>query len=194
MWPWEHAALGYLGYSLGYRLLGRDPPGNSDTVALGLATQLPDLVDKSLAWGLGLFPTGFAIAHSVFVALPVGVAALALGRRRERVRESAGFIIGYWSHLVADVVNPLRTGGQPLFVRVLWPLVEMTAYDADYGLGRGLVYIQEFIAAVRAMNPLDVLVLYALLPGMTLALWIVEGTPGTAVFRRACTTVRHRVR
>ncbi|MFB6177136.1 MAG: metal-dependent hydrolase, partial [Halobaculum sp.] len=99
MWPWEHAAVGYLWYSLGRRAAGRDPPGDWPAVALALATQFPDLLDKSLSWGLGLFETGYALGHSIFLAIPLGVTALLVGQWRGRPDIAVAVTVGYWSHL-----------------------------------------------------------------------------------------------
>ncbi|MFB6202703.1 MAG: metal-dependent hydrolase [Halorhabdus sp.] len=144
MWPWEHVAVGYLLYSLTARVLGRDPPSDSETALLLAGTQGPDLIDKPLAWGLEWFPSGFAVAHSAFVAFPVGVMTLLVGWRTDRRRVAGAFVVGYWSHLLADVLNPLRNGERPLVSRVLWPVTDVSPYETDYGLARGLVYIREF--------------------------------------------------
>lgn len=193
MWPWEHVAVGYLLYSLWLRALGREPPAERDTAVLVAATLLPDLVDKPLAWGAGLFPSGFAVAHSAFVAVPLGLAALALGRQYDRRRVGVAFLVGYWSHLLGDVLNPIRAGGRPVVVRVLWPVVETAPYDTDYGLGRGLVYLREFFATVPRADPLDILLLYVLVPAATIALWALDGAPGTAWLRRLIGAVGRRI-
>jgi len=193
MWPWEHAAIGYLIYSLGRRALGREPPGETDTAVLAVATHLPDLVDKPLSWGVGWFPSGYAVAHSVFVAVPFGVGALALGRHLDRQWLGIAFVVGYWSHLLGDALNPLRTGGRAGIERVLWPFVEVAPYDVDYGIGRGIVYLREFVAAIAAMDPLDMLLLYVLLPATTLAVWALDGAPGSTIPTRIGSAVRERL-
>ena len=58
MWPWEHLAFGYLLWSLWLRARGRSLPGDWEALVLVFATQLPDLVDKPLAWQLGVLPGG----------------------------------------------------------------------------------------------------------------------------------------
>jgi hypothetical protein len=110
MWPWEHLAAGYLLYSLGVRAFGRDPPSDGAAVALVIASLLPDLVDKALSWGLGWFPSGYAVGHSAFVAVPVGLGVLLAGYWFSRPRWGVAFVVGYWAHLLADVANPLRNG------------------------------------------------------------------------------------
>ena len=183
MWPWEHAAAGYLLYSVGKRLLGLDPPGEVATVSLAVGTLIPDLIDKPLSWGLAAFPSGYALGHSILVAIPIGVLIWVLGARTGS-RVTLPFVLGYWSHLVADVLDPLRYGDPPLVRRVLWPIVERESYDQDLGLRRGLYYFQEFIETLAATPLVVVILLYGLLPLGTIALWVADGHPGTGLVRR----------
>lgn len=194
MWPWEHAALGYLLYSLSLRALGRDPPADLAVLALAVATQFPDLLDKPLSWGLGVFPTGYALGHSVFLAAPLGVGLLVWSSRAGRTQVGIAFVVGYWSHLAADVFDPLRYGIAPLPARVLWPVVPRTPYEQDLGLGRGLAYLGEFLASLAAMDTLTLLVLYLLLPLGTVAVWLWDGTPGLTPVVRAVSAVGARIR
>jgi hypothetical protein len=193
MWPWEHAAAGYLLYSLGLRALGREPPTETDTAVLAVAVLVPDLVDKPLSWGLGWFPSGNAVAHSVFVAVPLGVGALALGRQFDRRRLGVAFAVGYWSHLLGDVLNPLRNGDGPLVEPVLWPLFDPAPYEVDYGIGRGLVYLREFGTAIVAMDPLEALLLYVLLPALAVTIWVLDGAPGSRIPLRLGRAARERL-
>ena len=183
MWPWEHAAIGYLVYSLGLRALGRDPPGDREAVGLLIATQVPDLVDKPLSWVFGVFHTGYALGHSALVALPVGVAALAASRARDRFRLGVAVVTGCWAHLVADVANPLRSGDVPLVERVLWPAVTGTPYEDDLGASRGLTYLSEFVGSLAVLDPVTLVVVYLLLPLVTLAVWVSDGLPGIGSLR-----------
>jgi len=90
MWPWGHAAVGYLAYSLGYRASDRRLTGAA-VIALGVGTQFPDLIDKPLGWTFGVLPGGRTLAHSlltvavvaVVLAIPLGV--VSARRRREPV-------------------------------------------------------------------------------------------------------------
>ena len=193
MWPWGHAAVGYLLYSGALRALGREPPTDRTAVVVLFATQLPDLIDKPLSWGLGLFPTGYALGHSAFVAIPVGVALLALGVRSGRSGVAGAFVVGYWSHLVADVLDPLRRGEAPLPERVLWPVVAGQPYEEDLGLGRGVAYLEAFVRAAGSMDPLALVVLYLFLP-LTMALvWLADGAPGLALFTRPARAIWARL-
>lgn len=194
MWPWEHAAVGYLLYSFMLRARGHDPPAERETILLVLATQVPDLVDKPLSWGLGWFPSGYAIGHSVFVAMPIGLLVLVIGATRGYPRQGVAVVFGYWSHLIGDVLNPLRMGDVPMLDRVLWPIVEVTPYQTDYGIGRGFVYIVAFIESLASMNPVSFVLLYVLLPLVSGLVWLLDGAPGLGILRRRVVAVWHRGR
>lgn len=187
MWPWEHAAVGYLLFSLALRALGRDPPAAREAIGLLIATQLPDLVDKPLSWVFGVFPTGYALGHSAFVALPVGAAVLAAGRARDRFRLGAAVVAGYWAHLAADALNPIRSGGAPLIERLLWPAATGTPYEEELGVGRGLAYLSEFLSSLASLDPVTLVAVYLLLPLATLAVWVRDGAPGVGPIRDAVT-------
>lgn len=189
MWPWEHAAVGYLLFSLVIHVAYRRPPDEPSVLVLLIATQFPDLVDKPLSWGFGVFPGGHALGHSLFVAVPVGVAAVVVARRSGHGRRGLAILVGYWSHLASDVVDPLRNGDGVDVGRVLWPLVEQEPYGEDLGLGRGFVYLREFAADLLAMDVPGTAAVFLLLPAFALAVWVNDGAPGVAILVR---TVRHR--
>lgn len=183
MWPWEHAAVGYVLFSLFSRAVFDRSPDGVSAVLLVAGTQIPDAIDKTLSWGLGLFPSGFAVAHSVFVAVPVGIAVAVLAHRYRRSVAGLAVTLGYWSHLVADVVNPLRDGDGIDVSRVLWPLVEQEAYSQDLGLGRGIVYLLDFVTELSLSSLSTVALLYLSLPVFAFVLWVADGTPGLALLR-----------
>ena len=191
MWPWEHAALGYLLYSLALRATGREPPSDTGAFVLLFGTLLPDLIDKPLSWGLGVFPSGYALGHSIFFAIPIGILVIGIGVRTERPRLAAAFIVGHWSHIISDVLTPLRYGSSPAPGRALWPVVSATPYEADLGLGRGVTYLTDFISALGSMELTTLVVLYLTLPILTILLWILDGVPGLAVVLR---TLRSRIK
>lgn len=133
MMPWEHAMLGYVAYSILLRILQSAPPTPIETVVVGFASVLPDLVDKPLAWQYDLFVSGHAIGHSVFVAVPVSVALLFVAWRRGRTRAGVGFGIGYLLHLPGDLLGQYLRGGPVPFHRILWPLRhEGSGYEAGF--------------------------------------------------------------
>lgn len=197
MWPWEHVAVGYLCYSLLRRGRGGGPPGNAAAVAVAVAAMLPDLVDKTLSWGLGLVPQGYAVGHSLLVAVPVTIAVLAVAGRRgrggaapsDRLDPGAigvAAVVGHWSHLAGDAVYPALLGGGPAVERLLWPVASLPAYETRLGLlDRTALYLSEFGGAALAgrLGPLLALEL-ALLVGV-LALWLADGAPGVRPVLRA---------
>ncbi|WP_129115372.1 metal-dependent hydrolase [Halegenticoccus tardaugens] len=185
MWPWGHAAFGYVLYSLGCRAIARRPPTGAAVLALLFATQLPDLVDKPLAWGLGWFPQGYAVAHSVLVAIPVGFFVIGLGARFRRIDVGIGFAVGYWSHLAGDVLSPVLRGDAPSFERVLWPLITLPSYDSEYTLlERVNYYLSGFLESLSASEQAGVLLVYFGPFAAAFVLWLVDGAPGVGTVRR----------
>lgn len=183
MWPWEHAAFGYLLYTMSVHAWSRTSPTGQAVLVLLLATQLPDMIDKPLSWMFGLFPSGFAIAHSMVAVIPLLVLVLlASGAGRQRMHGTA-FVIGYGSHLLGDVLYPLTRGEPPDLTRVLWPFVERSGYDEDLGLlGRTIAYLTEFIEVV--MTDPSRLALLSALPAAAVVVWLIDGAPGVDVIVR----------
>jgi hypothetical protein len=167
-------------------LAWRRSPRGGEALALAFATQVPDLIDKPLSWGLDLFPQGYAVGHSVFFAVPVSFAVAALAARRDRPLVGVAFGLGYASHLAGDVVNPLREGGDLAFERLLWPLVTFQGYGTDLGLvGRFTLYVGRYLGEVTRPEYLPFLLAYL---GVLLAvagLWVRDGAPGVRSVLRA---------
>ncbi|RRJ30560.1 metal-dependent hydrolase [Halocatena pleomorpha] len=190
MWPWGHAAFGYLLYSFGSRLFGRTPQGYPVIVLL-IGTQLPDLVDKTLSWVLELFPQGYSVAHSVFVAVPFGVLVVACAVWRRRTRYGLAFLLGYWSHIVGDLLFGLFSGNPYTFARVMWPVVTLPPYTTDLsGLARVEAYIISFLNFFADEGVTAVLVLLAVYFGpvmLAFLVWLFDGAPGVSEVRRLLT-------
>jgi len=175
MWPWEHAGAGYLLYSVGRRLLGYDPPSDVGAIVVGVAAILPDLIDKPLSWELRLFPTGYGIGHSILFAVPLGLASVVLANRVGRRELGVAFVVGYWSHLVGDVLTPLRNSSRPLPGRVLWPLVTQEPYGQRLGIQRGFVYLATFLSSLDSVESVAT---YLAFPLVAALLWVADGVPG----------------
>jgi hypothetical protein len=92
MWPWAHAALGYLAYTLYLRGRFNARPVGLPVVALGFGTQAPDLIDKTLAWYVGVLPYGRSLAHSLLAGSPIMLAVVAVFRARGADRVSRLFV------------------------------------------------------------------------------------------------------
>ena len=180
--PWGHAAFGYVLYSLGQRLVTREPPaGPAVVVAVLFGTQLPDLVDKPLSWGLGLFPQGYSVAHSILVAVPVGVAVLATTASWRRFDVGVAFTAGYWSHLLGDAILAVPKRGVSPSDRLLWPVVTLPPYGHETTLfGRIDRIAGEFFQSVLTTEHLVLLALYSVPYLLAFSLWVADGAPGVA--------------
>jgi len=100
-------------------------PEGTTILLLFFATQFPDLVDKPLAWGLGVVPSGRMIAHSLVVAVPIWLGVIAYTRRIDRRREGVVAVLGYASHIVGDFYPILSSGTDYYFFpNLFWPLLE----------------------------------------------------------------------
>lgn len=185
MWPWGHLALGYLLFSPGVRLRTGRPPGASAVVLLAIGTQLPDLVDKSLAWVFHVFPQGFGVGHSVFVAVPLGLAAILAGRYSGHVAAGMGFAVGWWSHLAGDLLVGLASENPYTLERVLWPVVTLPPLGRPVtAIGRIQYFFGKWLELLRAGDtPVLVLLYFGPLLAAVL-LWLVDGAPGLPTDRR----------
>lgn len=133
--PPGHAAVGYLAA----RATGRRPEGVA-LAALLVGTQLPDAIDKPLAWYAGVFPYGRAFGHAIVAAVVVSAVALGLWwiERRDGSGDRAALgglvVIGYWSHLVGDTYSLVLGGdfGEASFL--LYPLVALPIPEGETGL------------------------------------------------------------
>lgn len=174
MWPWDHAAVGYLLLSAATRLGWQRPPTQRAGVVAVFAALLPDLIDKPLSWGLALLPSGRSLGHSLLVALPLValVAVVAMAAKRHEI--GLGFALGYLSHLAGDVAYPLVVKGELRLGFLFWPVV---AADQS-GAGGGLPYLTELVASFLAflLSPAGLLYVAAdlALLGGAVAVWLID--------------------
>ena len=181
MWPWGHLAVGYLAYALVLDRRLRRPPGEVAVVVLVAATQLPDVVDKTLAWNLGVLPHGRSLAHSALVATIVVAIVGAYLASRDRRSIAVAFGVGYYSHLVADSYAAAVTGRWAELAFLGWPL--LTPPDSS---GPASV-VQRFAALADELAAGDVSAFLAVefvLVVLAVALWASHGFPGLRVLRR----------
>ncbi|UPV74354.1 metal-dependent hydrolase [Halorussus limi] len=183
MWPWEHLAVGYLCYSLLVRLSGRGAPRPWPVVALAVGTQFPDLVDKPLAWTVGVLPSGHSLAHSLFAALPVAALAVtvgaALGRRRDgSERVGAAFALGYLSHLPADVFYPALVGGEPNYGFLFWPVVPAAETEVGVGFAEMVrLLLGRYVRRLARGEVSPYLAVELGLLASVFGLWVLDGLP-----------------
>jgi membrane-bound metal-dependent hydrolase YbcI (DUF457 family) len=170
MWPWAHGAVGYLLYRLAGRRAGR-PPDPTAVVVLGVATQLPDLIDKPLGWYLGVLPGGRSLAHSLLFAGLACAVAYSVARRYRRHRLAGVFALGYVSHLAGDAYAGVLSGRLEALSFLAYPFVSIPAEPS----GVGLLYL---LANLR----LDAFLAFELVVTLlAVGLWLSDGRPGLAV-------------
>lgn len=168
MWPWGHLAVGYLLYTALVHLRYRRPPDGYATVALAFGTQFPDLVDKPLAWSLGVIPNGRSLAHSLLTALVVIALLELFARRRGYGSIATAFAVGYLAHLFGDAFYPALSGDLYSLGFLAYPIVPPIEYDTT----------QSFAAHLGKLS-LDSLVTFEFGLGLAvLALWVLDGAPG----------------
>ncbi|WP_029601989.1 metal-dependent hydrolase [Halococcus hamelinensis] len=180
MWPWGHLAFGYVLCSMYSRLVYRKPPDGIAVLAIVLGTQLPDLVDKPLAWTFHVLPSGRSLAHSVFAAVLASVVVWAYCRRRGRSDLGAAFAIGYVSHLVADGYTYLFTGEYVYLSYLGWPLLPPPPFGDE---GTFLTHLQNItLSPGFALQLVMAVVVYVV--------WIEDGAPGRAAFGAVLERIR----
>lgn len=184
MWPWEHAAVGYIAYSLLARAFGRNPPGDAAAIAVIVGTQVPDLVDKPLAWWLGVLPAGRSLAHSLLFAVPVVLTGLVLTGWAGRKDVGVAFGVGYLLHLPGDVVYPILLGSEPAVGFLLYPLVPAESYATTGVVARVGNLAADFLTFLETPRGRQYLYAELALLLSTVALWAGDGWPGPGLFRR----------
>lgn len=176
MWPWGHAAVGYLLCSLWYRLWADRVPRAGVVLPLAGGTQFPDLIDKPLAWTFGVLPSGRAGAHSLLVAVPLLALLWWHLESDAGQRAWAGFAVGYLVHLVTDGVYPLVNGEFADLSYLLWPVLSLPNYEESAGI------LAHFLTA--DITPFLLVEVVLFLAGTLL--WGGDGVPGLRAVGRWC--------
>jgi hypothetical protein len=170
VWPPGHLAVGYLVYALLSHYRG-ETPAAGPVLVVGFVGQLPDLVDKPLAWYLGVLPTGRSLAHSLVVLVPLTSVVFLLARRAGRGRERMAFATGVFAHVAVDALPVLWRDGVSIDF-LLWPVLAV-----DPGPG-GTPAPLELLTA-QAGQPYFLLEFVLL--AVALAWWRRDGYPGIGV-------------
>ncbi|WP_424019984.1 metal-dependent hydrolase (plasmid) [Halorientalis pallida] len=184
MWPWEHAAVGYVAYSLALRSTGRRPPSDVGALALVVGSQLPDLIDKPLAWWLGVLPAGRSLGHSLPFAVPVIVSVLIATRAVDRGAVGVAFAAGYLSHLPGDVFYPVLLGESPALGFFLYPFVEVPPRVEPGGIAKLGDLVAGFGAFLATPRGTLYLAGESLLLSLAVGVWVWDGRPGLGPVRR----------
>ncbi len=184
MWPWEHAAVAYISYSVVSRVATGETPRAGPVVALLVGSQLPDLIDKPLAWWLQILPSGRSLGHSLFFALPFVTMGVWVARRYRRTDIGVALGLGYLLHLPGDVVYPVLLGDNPAYGFLLYPIVPREGYVESGALGKISGLFGEFLGFLQ--TPRGMLYLSGELGLVVVALWlwVWDGKPGLGAFSR----------
>lgn len=132
MLPWTHAVFGYLLLLLVAGVFGRQL-SRAELAAVIVGTQLPDIVDKPLAWWFGVLPSGRSLAHSLLVAVPLSAIVVAYAWHRAHPEVGFAFAVGYASHLVGDVYVAVLYWRPEELTFLLWPVLPAYPYDDFVG-------------------------------------------------------------
>ena len=167
MWPWAHAAVGYIIYSLLCRKQ-QTRPAETPVLVLGFATQLPDLIDKTFGWVIPVLPGGRSLAHTLVVAVPVVVLVVRYDQRAGSGGIGLSFGIGYLSHILGDGFATIVTDGVANTSFLLWPLLALPTWDTAPSVSAHLSTI--------ALTPWFVFELG--LTAVSILLWVSDGFIG----------------
>jgi hypothetical protein len=185
MWPWGHLAAAFLVYAAYSRLRYRHRPTEAAAILVAFGSQLPDLVDKPLAWTVSVLPSGRSLAHSLLVLGPLFVAAYLLARRRDRAadrenrREGAraplvvAVGIGAVVHSLTDGLYPVLSGEFGALAFLAWPVADLPEYEVE----------QSFAAHFAQMALTPEFAFELLLVALAFAVWTRQDYPGLDTVR-----------
>ena len=151
MWPWGHAAIGYLAY-LGWTLLRhRDWPSRTGVLTVLVATQIPDLIDKPLAWTFHVLPSGRSLGHSLLFAVPLLLVGTLSLERLDRAELRTPVVIGYLSAILTDVPGAAYRGHVHDATFLLWPILPSPEYDIEPTFAAHLAQFQPSLPSVTEL-------------------------------------------
>lgn len=142
MWPWGHAAVGFLVLLAIVLARRRELPSRGETLVVLVAATLPDLIDKPLGWWLGVLPTGRSLGHSVITAVILVVAVAMVARRIQRPDVGIAFAVGYLTHLPGDVPLAVLHGEVYWASFLVWPLVPPPDWESEPSVTAHVVAIE----------------------------------------------------
>lgn len=183
MWPWGHLAIAYLCY-VGYTRMRSNPSQTPAAVgAVVLGSQVPDLIDKTLAWSVPLLPSGRSLGHSL-LTVTLLIAVLYTVVSSDKHESVTAFGIGLVSHAVVDlgpeVVIGLMTGESTQWqwtTYLIWPLLAPPPYTNDESFRPHLLGLE--------LDPYMVFQLGLFV--IAIAVWVASGAPGRTRIRTGTT-------
>ena len=174
MLPPGHAAVGYLLYTAYTRYRYDRPPEGPPTLILLFGTQLPDLIDKPLAWTFQILPSGRTLGHSLLFLVPLVILAYLVAVRYQRSEWAIALAIGAISHAIVDILPPVLRGEFQYATSILWPLLPPPAFE-DHD--------RTIIGHLLSVEPTPILAFEFVLALVAFVVWWREGKPGLETVR-----------
>ncbi|WP_436903317.1 metal-dependent hydrolase [Halovenus halobia] len=175
MWPIGHASAAYLLYALSTRSRQDESPGHAATVVVGFAALVPDLIDKPLAWYLGVLPGGRTLAHSLFFLVPLSALVYLVARRNGVEEYGVAFSIGVISHTLLDAL-PILWDPETPWEGLVWPLLSPGGVSGE-GAPTVLGLLRDSLGEPYFLTEFVLL-------AVALAVWRADGYPGLAPLLR----------
>lgn len=145
-------------------------------VAVVIGSQLADVIDKPLAWWVGIFPTGRDLGHSLLFAVVVIAVVYAAAIERDRLETATAFTIAHLSHLLADL-SPRLLLGYPFGSEfLLWPVVSHNTFGYNEQLFDPPAAVELIVTPFT--DPGVYLALELTLVVVAIGVWIADGRPG----------------
>ncbi|MDR5674376.1 Membrane-bound metal-dependent hydrolase YbcI, DUF457 family [Halalkaliarchaeum sp. AArc-CO] len=173
MWPWGHVAVAYLCYSIAVRIRANELPDHGPVLMVVVGSLFPDIVDKPLAWYLGVLPTGRTLAHSLLVLIPLSYLGYRVANRFERPEYGIAFAIGALSHSIVDAL-PVLWDAEAEANFLLWPLLAVEPYEE--GAPSVLRLLLDSLSSPYFLSEFVLL-------GIAAVLWRRDGYPGAEPVR-----------
>jgi len=185
MWPWGHLAAAFLVYAVYSRVRYGHRPTEATAVLVALGSQLPDLVDKPLAWTVGALPTGRSLAHSLLILGPLLAVAYLYASRRDRAaarfarREGAraplvvALGLGAIVHSLTDALYPVVEGEFGGTAFLAWPVADLPPTTDP----------QSFVGQFTQMAFTPEFAFELLLVALALTVWVRQDCPGLDTVR-----------
>lgn len=141
MWPWGHAAVGYV-VATSVMLFSRGRPLTTrEVVVVVVGTQIPDLVDKPLAWVVPVLPSGRSLGHSVLIWAIVSAILLVVAYRKQHLRIASLLVLAYLVGILTDIPTAALGGDLSRATFLVWPILPPPTYDIEPSL---VAHLAEF--------------------------------------------------
>jgi membrane-bound metal-dependent hydrolase YbcI (DUF457 family) len=157
--------------------------------AVVVGSQLPDLVDKPLAWTFEVLPSGRSLMHSLFAVVAVVTLTYWVSQRFQREEITAWLGLGMVSHSFVDLGPDVMIGllqghwGQLQWTTyLLWPLLAAPPYPNDDS------FMQHFLALALDQYVLLQFGLFA----VAAVVWFRSDAPGYRFIQHQIRTRFHR--